>query len=382
MSDLQGFRNALDVLKARGRYRSLQPRAGLDFASNDYLGLAASPMMRRAAQEALARGVPLGAGGSRLLRGNESEHECLEEEAALFYGSERALFMGGGFTANNAIFSALPRPGDLVLFDDLIHASAHDGMRLGRAANQSFRHNDINDAEDKITRWRTDGGTGMVWIAVEGVYSMDGDQAPVPDLVALAKRHDAMLVVDEAHATGVFGMRGRGLMHAVATQENIVTLHTCGKALGASGALICGPAALIETLINKARSFIYATAPSPFNAALVRAALRSLEETPERQQDLLALIDHAHEEAQRTLGLVGLRSQIIPVIIGEDKATMALATRLQDQGFDIRGIRPPTVPRGTSRLRVSVTLNVTRQNVTALFDEIASARQLAEGGAV
>jgi 8-amino-7-oxononanoate synthase len=364
---------ALEALKTRGRYRELQPRAGHDFASNDYLGLAGSDVLREAAAGALARGVPVGAGGSRLLRGNDAEHELLEQEATAFFGTEAALFLGGGFQANLAIFSTLPQQGDLVLHDALIHASTHDGMKLGRAETRSFAHNDTAAAAQVIADWRAQGGKGQVWIAVEAVYSMDGDLAPVTALKALADREDAVLVVDEAHSTGVFGDAGRGLGHGIAQSANVLSLHTCGKALGASGALICGAEPLVEMLINKARAFIYATAPSPLNAALVRAALQELSQNPARQLGAWEHIAHAHAEAARLCGISGLASQILPVVIGEDKRTMAAAAALQAQGYDIRGIRPPTVPRGTSRLRVSITLNTPRDVITGLFTDLARA---------
>lgn len=361
----------LDSLSDQGRYRRLIPRAGHDFSSNDYLGLAASPEMRAAAHAALERGVPVGAGGSRLLRGNDSEHERLEQEAAAFFGSEAALFMGGGFNANVAIFSTLPQRGDLVLHDDLIHASTRDGMRLGRAETRSFAHNDATDAARVLHAWRAEGGQGQVWIAVEAVYSMDGDLAPLAGLMALADANDGILVVDEAHATGLFGPCGRGLAHPFSHRPNVITLHTCGKALGGGGALICAPQILVEMLVNKGRNFIFATAPSPLNAALVRAALRLMENGSDRLERAWDGIQHAHAEALRLCGLEGFGCQILPVIIGEDKHTMAVAARLQGLGYDIRGIRPPTVPAGTSRLRISVTLNTPKEVVTAMFEDLA-----------
>lgn len=366
---------ALTALQTRGRYRALIARAGHDFASNDYLGLAGSDVLNSAARDALERGVPVGAGGSRLLRGNADEHVLLEHEAAEFFGTEAALFMGGGFQANTAIFSTLPGADDLVLYDALIHASTHDGMRLGRAETRAFAHNDVNVAEAAIQTWRAEGNTGQIWIAVESLYSMDGDLAPVAELMALADAHDAVLVVDEAHATGVFGDMGRGLSHTYAARENLLTLHTCGKGLGVSGALICGARVLIDTLINKARGFIFATAPSPLNAALVRAALTELRANPGRQAAAQDLMHHAHKEAQEHLGLTGFQSQIMPIIIGADKPTMALAGALQDMGYDIRGIRPPTVPRGTSRLRISITLNTPAPVISDMFRDLAQAKK-------
>lgn len=362
---------SLEALRTRGRYRQLMPRDGHDFASNDYLGLAGSDVLCAAAADALARGVPVGAGGSRLLRGNDAEHQLLEAEAAEFFGTGAALFMGGGFNANQAIFSTLPQQGDLVLYDVLIHASTHDGMRLGRAETRSFAHSDAEDAARVLKAWRAEGGIGQVWIAVEAVYSMDGDLAPLEALMALADAEGAVLVVDEAHSSGVFGDLGRGLAHEIAHRPNVLSLHTCGKALGASGALICGQRVLIETLINKARGFIFATAPSPLNAALVRAALQELQQNPGRREQAWQGITHAQGEAKRLCGLEGFQSQILPVVIGDDKRTMALASAMQSQGYDIRGIRPPTVPRGTSRLRLSITLNTGAEVITRMFEDLA-----------
>ena len=363
------LKQALGVLKTRHRLRSLAPRQGLDFASNDYLGLAGSDVMRAAAQDALNRGVPLGSGGSRLLRGNHAEHEALEAEAAVFFGAEAALFMGGGFQANQAIFSTLPAAGDLILHDELVHASAHEGMRLGRADTLAFPHNDVAAARQVLEGWRAQGKTGQVWIAVESVYSMEGDLAPLSDLAVLACAEQAVLVVDEAHATGVFGPQGQGLAHGL--DAEVLSLHTCGKGLGVSGGLICGPRPMIDTLINRARPFIFATAPSPFNAGLVRAALRALQDDPLLPHQARDRMAHAHVEARRLCGLTGFQSQIMPVIIGADAPTMACAADLQQRGFDIRGVRPPTVPRGTSRLRVSITGNVDEKAITALFQAIA-----------
>lgn len=372
--------NALDVLKAKGRYRTLVPRVGYDFASNDYLGLANSDVMRNSAIAALERGVGLGAGASRLLRGNDPEHEALEGEAAAFFGTQKALFFGGGFVANSAIFSTLPQAEDLVVYDALIHASAHDGMRLGRAHAIAFHHNDVGHAKTVIDEWRARGGIGRVWITFETVYSMDGDLAPIGDLVALAQIYGAVLVADEAHATGIFGPQGRGVMYAYEGQVDIITLHTCGKALGVGGALVCGAAPLIDTLINRARGFIFATAPSPLTAALVRAALHILQQKPSQSDALIQQIAHAHFEAVHICGLSVPPSQIIPVIIGEDNQAMAIATRMQARGFDVRGIRPPSVPHGTARLRISITLNTSRTDITEMFltlgEELKRARDV------
>ncbi|WP_108859678.1 8-amino-7-oxononanoate synthase [Ruegeria sp. Alg231-54] len=370
MKALSRLNSMLELLDTRHRRRVLAPPRGLDFASNDYLGLAQSSFLRDAAQAALAQGVPLGSGGSRLLRGNHPEHEALEHEAAAFFDAEAALFMGGGFQANQAIFSTLPAAEDLILYDALVHASAHEGMRMGRGQTRAFAHNDVTAARLAIEAWVAKGGSGQIWIAVESIYSMEGDIAPLAALSDLACEHGAILVVDEAHATGVFGPNGKGLAHGI--KAELLTLHTCGKGLGVSGGLICGPRVMIETLINRARPFIFATAPSPFNAALVRAVLQHLQTDSLLAQNALSRIRHAHAAASQ-IGTpqVALNSQIIPIILDDDAKTMEMAATLQAKGFDVRGIRPPTVPRGTSRLRVSITGNVGKDDISALFETLA-----------
>lgn len=361
------FEAGLAKLEAKGRLRRLAPRLGLDFTSNDYLGLAASGELALAAEAALARGVPVGAGGSRLLRGNHPEHEALEAEAAALFGAETALFFASGFLANYAIFSTLPQRGDLIVHDALIHASAHDGMRNGRAERVSAAHNDAQAFEDAIRAWRSRGGKGRPWIAVESLYSMDGDRAPLADLAAIAQRHGGMLLIDEAHATGVLGPCGRGLGHALEGREDVISLHTCGKALGAVGALVCAPRVVRDFLVNRCRPFIYATAPSPLIAAVVRRSLELSRGSEQRRARLAALVAHAGAGLTQSTGRPASGSQIVPVIVGSDRDAVALAAALQHQGFDVRAIRPPTVPEGTARLRIALTLNVCETDVDRLI---------------
>lgn len=359
-------------LGEQSRLRQLIPRAGRDFSSNDYLGLAGSARLAKAVSDAIDRAVPIGSGGSRLLRGNHAEHEALEVEAAHFFTSESALFFSSGYAANAALFASLPQRGDLVVHDALVHASAHEGMNLGRAEYRAAAHNDPEAFADAIRAWRRAGGTGRVWIAVESLYSMDGDFAPLPELADLAARHDAFLLIDEAHATGVFGPDGRGLAAAYDGAENVITLRTCGKALGCEGALLCGPQVMRDFLINRGRAFIFSTAPSPLIAAVVREALRTLVDEPERRSRLHELI----ASAQRLLvphGAVASGSQVVPMVLGDEARTMRAAARLQAAGFDVRGIRPPTVPPETSRLRVSLTLNVGAEDVAALAEALGEA---------
>lgn len=360
----------LRALAGRDRLRALAPRRGRDFASNDYLALSAAPELRDAVAQALARGVAVGSGGSRLLRGNDPEHEALETEAAAWTGAESALFVGSGYAANVALIATLPQRGDVVIHDALIHASMHEGLRLTRAHVQAAAHNDAQSYADACTRWRAGGHTGRIWLAVESLYSMDGDRAPLGELIAIAERHDAILIIDEAHATGVFGTHGRGLADGLDGRPDVVVLRTCGKALGAEGALICGPAVMRAMLVNRARPFVFSTAPSPLMAAAVRAAIGLARHGDARRAELRARLAEA-ERLLCPLGIAATDSPIVPVILGEDARAMAIAAALQDQGFDVRGIRPPTVPAGTARLRLSITLNATPADLADLAAALA-----------
>lgn len=350
----------------------MQKQAGLDFSSNDYLGLARDRAIAAAISDAIARGVPTGAGGSRLLRGNAPEHEALEAQAARFFGAEAALYMANGFAANLALLSTLPRPGDLIIADEFAHASMHDGIRQSRARAVFVAHNDAQAFEDAIICWRAEGGTGTPWIVAETLYSMDGDIAPIDALAETARRHDAMLLLDEAHATGVYGADGRGLAAHLEGMENLLTLHTCGKGLGVEGALICGAKVLVDTLVNKARPFIFSTAPSPLMAVAVSAALERIagENGDGLRAELKARIEAAARHICAPLGLPAPTSQILPLILGDDRRTMAVAAECQRAGFDVRGVRPPTVPAGTSRLRLSLTLNVRETDILVLAETI------------
>ena len=363
---------ALQALAAKGRLRALTRTGGRDFTSNDYLALADSPALRDAVAGALARGVPVGAGGSRLLRGNHPEHEMLEEEAASFFGSETALYFPTGFAANAAIAATLPRKGDLIIHDALIHASFRDGLDPARIAAVEVPHNDVTAIEDAITAWCRDGGRGQIWIAVETLYSMDGDRAPLADLMALAARHGAMLILDEAHATGVYGPQGRGLAAEFEGAPNIISLHTCGKALGVMGALVTMPRVLRDFMVNRGRSFIYSTAPSPLMAAATRAALTIAAGAEQERAQLQALVRHTGVLMKSKLGLAASGSQIQPIIVGADTRAVALAAAMQARGYDIRAIRPPTVPESTARLRIALTLHADGEMLEALFADLAA----------
>jgi 8-amino-7-oxononanoate synthase len=365
------FESDLRELADRGRLRSLRARAGIDFTSNDYLGLAESAELRQAAADAVARGVPVGSGGSRLLRGNHPEHEALEAEAAAYFGAETALYFGSGYVANFAIFSTLPQTGDLIVHDELIHASVHEGLRRGRADFVGVPHNNVDAFDAAIVRWRAAGGKGRPWLAVESLYSMDGDSPDLVELLAVADRHEAMLVIDEAHATGVLGPEGRGLAAALEGRDHVISVHTCGKALGTVGGFILASRIIRDFLVNRSRPFIFATAPSPLTAAITRAALKLSRSNPERRQRLARLVQFAGNELRRRCHIEPSGSHIVPVIVGADRAAVALASALQFKGYDVRAIRPPTVAEGTARLRIALTLNVDEPTVAGLFEALS-----------
>ncbi|MCC8978954.1 8-amino-7-oxononanoate synthase [Bradyrhizobium acaciae] len=368
-SKLERYAAAVDAMREEGRRWGRRSRAGVDFASSDYLALASAPRMKEALFATLKAGTPIGAGGSRLLRGNCEEHEALETEAARFFRAETALFFGSGYIANFAVLTTLPQRGDLLVLDSLVHASLHEGARVGRAEFRIAAHNDPQSVEDTIGNWRAKGGVGRVWIVVESLYSIDGDLAALADLVEIAKRYEAFLVVDESHATGIYGEQGRGLTAPYQGREYILVVHTCGKALGAAGALVTASSVLRDFMINRCRPFIFATAPSPLMAIAVRQALLIVQEEPERRRRLIDLINFAH----RQLAICGRptrsSSQIVPYRVGNNARTMRLAAALQARGFDVRTIRPP-VPPSRARLRISLTLNVEPDDVSEMIDAL------------
>ena len=399
------FVKKLDRLKTKNRYRSLTQGIGIDLTSNDYLGLRNHPKLRKAAIQAIESGIDLGSGGSRLLRGNHPAHEELEEFAAKFFGMERALYFPTGFQANYALFTTIPDRHDVVLFDSLIHASVKDGIHAGHAKGIKIPHNDLNAYEGALKRFRD--SAQQIFIAVESLYSMDGDFAPLKELYELAQKYDAILIVDEAHATGVWGEGGKGLAYDLLPSSlrakrsnpekqeldcrvagaprndgysgNLITIHTCGKALGVAGGLVCASGDIIDMLINTARPFIYSTAPPPLQAVLVREALKLVQSEGgrEKRRSLHSVCGYAKLNIRRIQGpslvegnvaMEGQASQIVPVILGDDNRAVFVAGALQKAGFDIRAIRPPTVPEGTARLRLSLNADLDTKTLDRFFE--------------
>jgi 8-amino-7-oxononanoate synthase len=318
-----------------------------NFASNDYLGLAAHPRVVAAALEA-TREFGAGAGASRLVTGTQMPHHELEERLASFKGTGAALVFANGYAASTGALQALATKDDVILLDKLSHACLVDGARLSGATLRPFHHNDTDHLEHHLRWAREKHPQARIFIVTESVFGMDGDLAPLRDIVELKDRHGAVLMLDEAHATGVLGRGGRGLADQLGLSHHIeVQMGTLGKALGSSGGYIAGSRALIDLLVNRARSFIFSTAPPASTAAAAAAALE-ISAGPEgdkrraKLRELAAFIDPAPPSA------------VHPLVLGEEQTALAASEQLAQLGFHVPAIRPPAVPKGTSRLRVSL----------------------------
>jgi 8-amino-7-oxononanoate synthase len=343
---------SLRALEVRGLARQMHPPSGIDLSSNDYLNLACEPRVREAFRAALAR-EGCGSTGSRLLRGDRSAFGAVEDRFAAFKGSARSLFFSSGYLANLAVLTCLTEEGDVIFSDARNHASIVDGCRLSRARVVIAPHNDVEALSDLI-----DGAScaGIRFVVVESVYSMDGDASPLAEYAALCRKVNAVLVVDEAHAVGVCGERGTGQIerHGL-DHESCLSINTAGKALGVGGAFVAGPSWVIEYLVQRARPFIYSTAPPPAMAEALQASLSIVEMEPDRRDRVRArarlLRARLHESG---LDVALGDSHIVPIVIGDNDRAVAVARAVQAEGFDVRAIRPPSVPEGTARLRVSV----------------------------
>ena len=383
MSVAQVAHESLEQIRQRGTHRRMRVLEGaqasrmivdgrdvLIFAGSNYLDLAHHPALVEASARA-AEEYGCAAGGSRLITGNLDLHESLEAELASFFGSEAALAFNTGYMANAGVIPALIGPGDAIVSDELNHASIIDGARLARARISVFRHADLESLEKTLAKAADE--SRRILLAIDGVFSMDGDLAPLPAMIELAKRYDAMVLVDDAHGTGTLGARGRGSAEHLGVTEGIdVLLGTLGKSLGAFGAFVVGSHALRDLLVNVARSFIFSCALAPPQVAAARAALRLVDSEPWRRWQL-----QTNAARLRTrLGDLGIatapsRSHIVPVVIGDNNATMAACEALLLQGFYAQGIRHPSVPRGTARLRITPMASHGEAQVDALADCLA-----------
>ncbi|UPL50327.1 aminotransferase class I/II-fold pyridoxal phosphate-dependent enzyme [Hymenobacter sublimis] len=352
------------------RRRLTLPPAGLvDFSSNDYLGLSRHPTVQQAL---LAAVDAAGSTGSRLLTGNSAAAEALETQLAQFHGAEAALLFNSGYAANLGFFAAVPRRGDTILYDEASHASVKDGIRGSFATAWSFRHNDVADVERKLAR-----ATGAVFVAVESLYSMDGDMAPLPKLAALCRERELYLVVDEAHTNGLYGPRGEGLVVELGLENDVFArVLTFGKALGSQGAAVVGDTLLRDYLLNFSRPFIYTTALAPHSVVALAAAYEVLPDLLAERQQLFALSDYLKTRLNAVPGLrVPPESHVIhPVFFAGAPGPVRVrqvAAAAQAAGFDVRAIVAPTVPAGTERLRLILHSYNTEMEIDALADVLA-----------
>jgi len=368
-------RHLREISSSQGPEIQIAGRRLLNFSSNDYLGLANDSRVRDAAIRAINE-FGVGAGASRLISGTQSPHVRLERALAKWKGTEAALCFSSGYAAALGAIPALVTKNDVVLLDKLCHASLIDAAKLSGARLRIFPHNNLRKLESHLEWARREHTGKRILILTESVFSMDGDLAPLRDLIEIKKRFDALLMLDEAHAVGVIGANGRGLAAEQNVSDHVdVQMGTLSKALGASGGYICGSRLLIEWLVNRARSFIYSTAPPPAITAAALAALNFLSsaEGEERRLLLWKRIRSMQELLPRTElnKLCGAaRSAIFPWIVGDEQAALNLAAALQSEGFLVPAIRYPTVAKGAARLRITVTAAHQEDQIRALCEAI------------
>jgi 8-amino-7-oxononanoate synthase len=364
----------LSELETRGELRHLESVRGIDLNSNDYLGLATDPRMKQAILDGVNSTARVASGGSRLLSGHDEAWTILEREFAQWVGAEAALYFTSGYAANIGVLTSLLRPEDVVFSDSANHASLIDGMRLAKCRRVIFPHLDLNFLEDELRRSASVEGARV--IVVESIFSMDGDRAPLAELVALAERYAAELVVDEAHAIGVRSPRGSGCVAEAGLSGRVLaTVCTCGKALAAAGAFVCGSANLRQFLINRARTFIFNTALPPYFASQVAAGMKLATVAENERGRLTELGAFLRDELRKNGFHTGTGdSQIVPVLLGSNDATVNFAGYLRARGFGVRPIRPPTVPSGTARLRLSLTAQLSIETLVELVAAMIQAR--------
>ena len=378
--ETQALRRRLQVLEEvlpGGRVR-LEGRVLLNLSSNDYLGLAQDPRLINAAQAAAAR-WGTGAGASRLVVGHLALHEAVEAHLAAFKGTQAAVIFSTGYMANLGVISALVAPGDTVFCDRLNHASIYDGIKLSGATLHRFPHRDLNWLEELLRKYQD---ARRRLIITDSVFSVDGDLAPLAELVALKERYGAALMIDEAHATGVLGARGAGLAEALGLTDRVeIHMGTFSKALGSLGGYVAGDRRLIDYLHNRARSFIYSTALAPPVLGAIEAALSIVAREPQRRAYLL----EESEKFRRGLMSAGLdtlgsETQIVPVLVGDNARTLEFAALLRQQGLMVVALRPPTVPPGKARVRFSLSAAHSREDLArALKIIVATAGEMGLG---
>ncbi len=352
---------------------TLENQSVIQFASNNYLGLANHPTIKKAAIEAIQQ-YGVGSGASRLISGTQTPHLDLESALATFKGTEAALTFGTGYSTNIGIISALVGPQDRILADRLCHASLIDGCRVSQASLRVFHHNDTKHLTQLLSKKSEHQKT---LILTEGVFSMDGDIAPLPELVRLASEFSATLLVDDAHGTGVMGANGRGTIeHSGIDPHALIQIGTFSKALGTIGGYVVGSSSLIDYLLNTCRSFIYTTAPPPSMAAAAQAAITMVQSAPNRRERLWKNRDHLFKGLKAMgLQLAQTQSPILPIILNDPQQALAMSTKLLEHGIYVPAIRPPTVPKNTSRLRMTITSEHTHEHIETALHAIEAVKK-------
>lgn len=379
MDKFASLKDHLSKLKADSRYRTLKtvsPRQGsaveigdlgeemLLFCNNNYLNLAANPEIKKAATDAIAR-FGFGSSASRLISGTMEPHTQLEKAFAQFFKKESALYLGSGWVANEALLRTIPQKGDLILIDRLSHASIIDAAMASKAQFRTYRRNEM----DKLEKYLAGNRYNTKFIVTESVFSMDGDRADLHALVELKNRHNAILIVDEAHSVGCLGKTGAGLAEELGLLNEIdIIVAPLGKAFAAQGAIIAGDQVVIDYLINRARPFIYTTAPVPAICAGIKKALEFIIAEPQRRSLLAENSDYLRKNLKDAgFDIANSTTHIIPLLIGNSQKTLEIASQLYERGFFVPAIRPPTVPKGSARLRISVQCNHTKTQMDSLI---------------
>ncbi len=356
---------------------TLDGQSVIQFPSNNYLGLANHPALKEAAIEAI-RQWGIGSGASRLITGTQTPHQQLETALAEFKGIEAALTFGTGYSTNIGIIPTLVGPNDIIFADRLCHASLIDGCRLSQATLRVFHHNDPEHLKQLLSKRS---GKHKTLIVTEGIFSMDGDLAPLPDLVSLASEHGATLLVDDAHGTGILGPNGRGSGEYFGIEPNsYIHMGTLSKAFGTIGGYVAGPRPFIDYVVNTSRSFIYTTAPPPSMAAAALAAIGIVQSDSDRRDQLWRNREQLYQ-GLKTLGyeLTNTKSPILPIILNDPQLAVDMSAQLLEHGIYVPAIRPPTVPKGTSRLRVTVTSDHTSEQINTClhaFDNVKNTRRI------
>lgn len=361
MNLLDRIKDQLNEIETNGLRRKLASPKGIDLSSNDYLGLANDERLKNALIEGVKRGG-VGSTGSRLLRGERNVFREVENGFAKWKGTESSLYFATGYQANIGLMQTFLESEDIVFSDELNHASLIDGIRLSKCQKVIFQHLNVEHLENLLDETQC---KGQKFLVTESLFSMDGDIAPLKKYAEVCQKTNTNLIVDEAHSVGLYGTKGSGLIEEFGIKKDVfLSVNTAGKALGVSGAFVAGSNMAIEYMINKCRSFIFSTAPIPAVANALKISFEIIENEPNRRRKLQSLCEFFNQLlVENGFHSPKDKTQIVPIIIGESDKAMAIAEKMQKEGFDVRAIRPPTVAEGTSRLRISLNVSLTEEKL-------------------